>query len=281
MNKIVLFIDIRFPPSSECLKKVAAISTSFKQDVDLLIDVKAPHLERWYWPEFLEKNSIGDKTEEKAQAVISSIKQTLHKDRVNSVITRLDKTTLSSQISKLSGSLGNSLLLMEASLKETARAKFQELIAIHAPTLILTDKPWGRPVNLTVAIDPLHEHANETQVDNRLFDQAHTIKSKLKSDLSLLHSCYMPPMAVDYRKQVLQIHKDAVHEFAELNNIKANDINLVNGNPEETISSWVTSNHVDILAIGQFRRSNIKQYLLGSTSMTLIDKMLCDLLLVS
>tara|TARA_R110002072_G_scaffold172728_4_gene327039 strand:+ start:7854 stop:8699 length:846 start_codon:yes stop_codon:yes gene_type:complete len=281
MHKIMLFVDARFPPENECLNKAISIAKAFKLPIDLLLDVRKPHLERWYWPELLEMHALGDKTEDEANNVILSIQKTLSTSCVKSTVTRLDKPAFSGQISTLSETLANCLLLISSELKDKARAKFQEIVEVHAPTLVLTQQAWRSPLNLAVAIDPLHENAIDTQVDDRLFNQAATIKKKLETNFFLLHSCYIPPMAIDYHKQIIQIHKEAVNEFAETKCINTIDINIIKGNPEETIPSWVTDNQIDILAMGQFRRSKIKQYLIGSTAMTLIERMPCDLLLVS
>lgn len=274
----MLFIDTRNPPTPQCLSKTLLIANAFKLSIDLLIDSRNNHPERWYWPELLSDQDKKNRQNVESDA-ISSIEHAMKNMKIKYQKLVLTKSSYATQINKFIETETETLLILEKKLRDKHHPIFQEVQKIDTPILLMRNTEWQSPINLAVAIDPLHEDIEETLVNEHLVKLATRFNKITIPNWPLIHSIYIPPMAIEFKKQIKTIHTDTVMEFSSEHNIAKNRVVLISGNPEETIPEWVANNQTDILVIGLLKRSKNPFRWIGSTASALIEEIPCDLLL--
>jgi nucleotide-binding universal stress UspA family protein len=278
VKKVMFFIDTRNPPTQECLSKALLIANAFKLSIDLLIDSRNNHPERWYWPELLSDQDKKVRQDGESDAILT-IEKALKETKLKYQKIILTKSSYATQINKLLEPETETLLILEKKLRNKHHPIFQEIQKINAPILLTHDTQWHSPINLAVAIDPLHEDVEESLVNEHLVKLAAGLNKVTISSWPLIHSIYVPPMAIEFKAQIKTIHKETVMDFSSEHNIAKNRVVLISGNPEETIPQWAANNQTDILVIGLLKRSKKPFRWIGSTASALIENTSCDLLL--
>jgi hypothetical protein len=274
----MFFIDTRTPPTQESLSKTILIANTFKMPVDLLIDSQNNHPDRWYWPELLSNSDKKLRQDEALDAVLK-VEAALKTSKIKFQKINLTKSSYATQINNLLVSDTETLLILENKLRKKHHHIFQEIQDINTPILLMSNTPWQTPINLAVAISPFHDKTGENEVDQHLVELASKFKTVTAPNWPLIHSIYVPPMAVEFRKKIQEIHTDSVLDFAAEQNIRRNRVVIITGNPEDSLPQWVTHNQTNILIVGLLKRSKHPFRWVGSTASALIEKIPCDLIL--
>jgi nucleotide-binding universal stress UspA family protein len=76
------------------------------------------------------------------------------------------------------------------------------------------------------------------------------------------------------------MHHEGLNIFAEKNRLPDEQCVLLEGIPEDALSSYVNKHHVDIIVIGLVARNKLEQFWVGSTTSALLCDPPCDMLLI-
>jgi len=278
LKKLMFLLDERQAPSEAILLKAILLAQMHSTSLDILLDEQNRHQERWYWPETFSKHQQ-DQVNETASSVVLAVKDTLEKAKVRYKIIKLDRKSYVEQLELITAKSSDALLIIDSALKR--HPLFQKIATYGTTVLLASPKTWHKTIRFAVAVDPLHENAEETQIDQRLVKQAENWQQHIDGiRISYVHSCFVPPMVVDYRAKIWQIHKEALSDMASNLNIAEAKIEMVPGNPENSLLTYTSANNIDVLALGLRARSAATTGWIGSTTSEIIDHAPCDLLLV-
>lgn len=279
MAIFALFFDVRYPPSTTLVRKCASQAMSFGASLNILVDVSRTRAERWYWPDVLHGNSKAD-TSVIVDGALAEAKTILESYGVEYHIQKVDTSDYASGLNTHINPKKTHALVIPSKLLHSHHPIKRELTSIAAPILVVTEKEWHKPLRIGVGVDPLHLNARDLDFDRKLLRIVTRWASSSKGNFSLLHSCYIPPLAIGAKMKIHAIHKEEVLALARGSELSEDDIHLLTGFPEDTIPNWISKAGLDILVMGSFSRSHKKSKWLGSTCSALIDTMPCDLLLI-
>ena len=143
------------------------------------------------------------------------------------------------------------------------------------------------------AVDPLHERAKPSGLDDRIIDAAKQLCYPLNGELHVFHAFDVTPalaapmdsmaMPLPIREitEAMRVrHTDAVHELTDAHGIARNCIHVHEGSTRERVV-WLTDElHADVVVMGAVSRRGLTRVFLGNTAEEVIDKLPCDLLIV-
>jgi universal stress protein E len=166
------------------------------------------------------------------------------------------------------------------------------------PAALLLSKPtlWpGRP-QICAAIDPGHSHQAQMSLDQAVLEQAVMLARQLEGELHVLHA-YIPPAfvvpvsAVEDFRMLESSHQLVIAQcHARLRSLKAlasgygvpaGHVHVTIGPVCEVLSSLVRELKASIVVMGAVSRSALRPDVIGSTAEALLEKIACDVLVVS
>lgn len=148
------------------------------------------------------------------------------------------------------------------------------------PVLAIFDTPWKRPLTIAAAIDPSHAEEQDAGRDVRVVRSALAVAKGLEGRATLIHSCFVPGYLRDYKKKLVEIHRENLKEFVTDHNVGHIPHALLQGDPTAAIRKFVGDNQISILAMGSVARGILDRYVLGSTAEEILNAPPCDLLLL-
>ncbi|HEY5759677.1 MAG TPA: universal stress protein [Steroidobacter sp.] len=166
------------------------------------------------------------------------------------------------------------------------------------PAALLLSKPtlWpGRP-KICAAIDPGHSQQAQMSLDQAVLEQAVMLARQLEGELHVLHA-YIPPAFVvpvpaveDFRMLESSHQLVIAQSHARLRSLKAlasgygvpdGHVHVTIGPVCDVLSSLVRELKASILVMGAVSRSALRADVIGSTAEALLEKIACDVLVVS
>lgn len=160
------------------------------------------------------------------------------------------------------------------------------------PLLVVRDPNFNGYPKILAGVDPLHEHAEPSGLDDAVLDVAAGLAKLLESELTVVHA-YRPPEAFDLvsavevspgvlygTENIESVHKSAVLELVAAYGLKRSQAYLEAGAPDEVIIGQVRQQHAKLVVIGAIKRGWLEHTLLGSTAEKVAATIDCDLLLV-
>lgn len=278
MKKLMFLLDERHAPSEAIVLKAVLLAQMHNTSLDILLDEHNRHQERWYWPDTFSQPQQ-DEVSDTPSPIVLALLNELEAKNVRYKIIKLNRKSYLEQLKSITAKSSDALLIIDSALKR--HPLFQKVAMYDTTVLLASAKKWHRTIRFAVAVDPLHEQAEESQIDKRLVKHAENWKQHIDGiKTSYVHSCFVPPMVVDYRAKIWQIHKEALSDMASNLNIADVDIDMVPGNPEHSLLTYTSANNIDVLALGLHARSAATAGWIGSTTSGIIDHTPCDLLLV-
>lgn len=131
-----------------------------------------------------------------------------------------------------------------------------------------------------VAVDPFHAHDKPATLDERLVHAARVVSEQFRGRVSLVHACQVPDAARPVRMLVLARAKQAVQDLAVRHGVDPEACEVKAGKPEDIIPAIERRESADLLVMGAVSRSIDAHPVIGNTAERVIDRVLCDLLVI-
>lgn len=163
------------------------------------------------------------------------------------------------------------------------------------PALLWLAKPSAiaaKPIFIA-AVDPLHERAKPTELDDRIIAAAKQLCYPLNGELHVFHafdvtpalatpmdSMAMPLPIREITEAMRRRHTGAVHELTDAHGIARDCVHVREGRTRERIVEITAELHADVVVMGAASRRGLKRLFLGNTAEAVLDKLHCDLLIV-
>ncbi|HEU4602394.1 MAG TPA: universal stress protein [Steroidobacteraceae bacterium] len=162
----------------------------------------------------------------------------------------------------------------------------------HCPVW-LSKRNESQTSRVLAAVDPFHERAKPTGLDDRIVRRAIELAGSPRR-VQLVH-CYAPPQTImvsagveaywiplpeaDRKKLARQIRR-RLQRLADRYEIPAANIVLHEGEVELELPSLARSLKADLTVMGAISRSGVKKIFFGNTAEKVIDRMACDVVVV-
>jgi universal stress protein E len=143
------------------------------------------------------------------------------------------------------------------------------------------------------AVDPLHERAKPTELDERIIAAAKELCYPLNGELHVIHTFDVAPalaMPVESMGMPLPVreitdamrarHTAAVHELTDPHAIRRECVHVHEGGTREGIVALAEELRADVAVMGAVSRRGLKRLFLGNTAEEVLDRLHCDLLIV-
>jgi universal stress protein E len=163
------------------------------------------------------------------------------------------------------------------------------------PALLWLAKPPAIPSKprFIAAVDPLHERAKPTELDDRIITAAKQFCLPLNGELHVFHafdatpalatpmdSMAMPLPVREITDAMRARHTDAVHELTDAHGIRRECVHVHEGNTRELVVALTEKLRAGVVVMGAVSRRGLKRLFVGNTAEEVLDKLPCDLLIV-
>jgi len=163
------------------------------------------------------------------------------------------------------------------------------------PALLWLAKPRAISTKprFVAAVDPLHERAKPSQLDDRIIDAAKRFCYPLNGELHVLHafdatpalampmdSMAMPLPVPEIKDAMRARHTEAVYELTDAHAIPRECVHVNEGNTREIVVALADKLGADVVVMGAVSRRGVQRLFLGNTAEDVLDKLYCDLLIV-
>ncbi|MEW6982365.1 universal stress protein [Colwelliaceae bacterium 6471] len=147
---------------------------------------------------------------------------------------------------------------------------------------LLNQEQWHSHGKVVGAIDPCHEDDVDNESDTKVlkFMQAWQVYSK-DENWRLIHAINIPPLSIEYERQIEKIHKEQVYHFAKRLKCATEHLTFVMGTPEQALVTYARKNKVDMTVLGARAHTTFDKWLNGSTISALIEHQSIDLVLLN
>ncbi len=158
----------------------------------------------------------------------------------------------------------------------------QYISANKSTVFILGQQKWLVDGKAIGAIDPFHEDDSENISDAKVYNFMRKWATIAEQKVPfLLHVIHIPPLAIEYEKQIETLHKEQVYRFAKKIKCAKDLISFTRGTPEHAILSYTDDNKIDLIVLGCREHSLFDKWLNGSTISALITQHSTDMVLIN
>lgn len=160
-----------------------------------------------------------------------------------------------------------------------------------AVLLVKLPRPYHRPVVMT-AVDPFHEHAKPSKLDDVLLETSARITEAAHGSLRIVH-CVAPASMVTAGWMtgpvvIADAHTDATLKRARRalaaevarHPLPSHKLAVVEGVARDAIPLAAKSLQAQIVVMGALSRSGLQRVLIGNTAEAVLDALPCDVLIV-
>jgi nucleotide-binding universal stress UspA family protein len=278
-EQLIWFIDSRFYYQNTSLDKIVQLANTHKKNVKIIIDASTQLTGRGYW------HLLGDDTlsDELMVSLETKKAQMLKYFTMNAIKAEISIQQSSDYLVSLSAQISecnNALVVIEDNAVAKRHPIFQLLTDIKAPVLLLNKKAWKHPIKMLAAVDPLHEHARPGQIDDDIVLVTKNWAKNLDASWTIAHCYYVASVLTTYKNKVKEMHSEGFSVFAKKMRIANEQCVLLEGIPEDAVTSYIKKHHIDILTLGIVARNKLEQLWIGSTTTALLSELPCDLLLI-
>jgi len=163
------------------------------------------------------------------------------------------------------------------------------------PALLWLAKPppiKAKP-RFIAAVDPLHERAKPSELDDRIIGAAKQFCHPLNGELHVVHAfdatpalvapmeSMATPLAIRQITDAMRArHTEAVHQLTDAHGIRREDVHVDEGSTRELVITLTEKLQADVVVMGAVSRRGLKRLFLGNTAEDVLDKLPCDLLIV-
>jgi len=147
---------------------------------------------------------------------------------------------------------------------------------------ILNQEKWLSDGKAIGAIDPFHEDDNDNKSDVSVYHfMRKWCTAAEQSEPFLLHVIHIPPLAIEYEKQIEALHKEQVYRFAKKVKCAKESLTFTRGTPEQALVTYVDDNKVDLIVLGCREHTLFDKWLNGSTISALVTHQNIDMVLIN
>lgn len=279
-EQLIWFIDSRFFYKSTSLDKIVRLANIHHKQIKVIIDASAQLTGRGYWHLFDDKDTLSHEviTELNKKQVQLHKFFTMNAIKADVIVNQSTDymQILNSEVEKST----DCLVVIEDAIAAKRHPIFQEFKELQTPILLLSHKLWKNTLNILAAIDPLHENARPDALDENIVALTQNWASSLKASWGVAHCYYVASVLTQYKNKLLTMHQEGFNTFAKINHLPDEHCVLLEGIPEDALSSYVDKHHVDILVIGLVARNKLEQFWVGSTTSALLYDPPCDMLFI-
>jgi len=281
MNRLCVVVDALNGLSQTQKSKIKRLSGGFNA-LTFVINAYNPYFERSY---FYNEDEFKSARDDYAARLITLIDEICADfSEVESAVDILEnrKKDLATFLRPLITEVPNTwLLLTTAELINRHTVHLEVLRTFTCPVLMFTNRGWAKQLLITAAIDPVHQEDINLDTDRMIVSHAKTVSDLLSARLKIVHSRYVPRSLDEYRQEIRLFHNRAVEWFTQKEKLENINVESINGNPEDSLVSYVQSNGTDLLVMGSLSRDSENRWFVGSTSENILHKMPCDILFVN
>ena len=163
------------------------------------------------------------------------------------------------------------------------------------PALLWLAKPRAIAAKprFIAAVDPLHERAKPSELDDRIIAAAKQLCYPLNGQLHVAHAfdataalvapieSMATPLVISQVTDAMRArHTEAVHALTDPHGIQREDVHIDEGSTERVLVALSEKLHADVVVMGAVSRRGLKRLFLGNTAEDVLDKLPCDLLIV-
>ena len=278
MEKVIWSIDSNMRQDDASINKVIRIAQALGKHVDILIDKRNRTTERLYWKLLTRSREFDENLTTHQEKLIRHIQTMFDDGQVNfSIHESIDDNYLRSLNSLI---IKDSLLIVRVQAGLLRHPFFDLSKDFDCNILLLDEKPWPSTVKFAASVDPLHENDRPATLDHYIVKLSKSLKNKMKGEWQLVHCCTVSPLFLEHKRKIIEIHREALSDFARDTNTQKSDTSLIEGIPEKTLPNWVCKHDINILCVGYIARSSVVNYLVGSTTHELLKSPPCDMLMM-
>jgi len=157
------------------------------------------------------------------------------------------------------------------------------------PVLLVKHHQWPENGNILCAIDCKSIQDEEHhQLNQQILNAAKIMAEMINANIHIVNAYPSPPMnimlelpefdPINYEDGLKKFHQKTLNEYAQANNIAAQQTHLKQGLPEDVISEVANEIDAELVILGTVGRSGLSATLLGHTAEQVIDNLDCDLL---
>lgn len=152
-----------------------------------------------------------------------------------------------------------------------------------APLLLVKPRAIAERPRIFAAVDPLHEHAKPAELDERIYEFAHSLATVAHGELHVAHAYAIPvgiELPVDVTEEIAGQHREAMARFLEAHPVDDGNSHLLGGPVAECLCQSTTEHDADFVVMGAVSRRGFDRLFIGSTAERLLDRLHCDLVIV-
>ena len=162
----------------------------------------------------------------------------------------------------------------------------------HCPApvlLVKSAKPWANN-RILASIDATSHDEGHKLINENILDFAEHLADHFSTDLHLVNSYPMVALAFamvpevtapdDIQKYITEQHKVECEYYANKYSINDDHIHITEGDPDDVVEVMAKEIEADLVVIGTVAREGLSGVLLGNTAERIIDRVLCDVLVI-
>ena len=157
-----------------------------------------------------------------------------------------------------------------------------------APLLLVKPGAVADTLKVMAAVDPMHTHDKEAQLDNDILNKAIELVDATGGSLQVVHSYSNPPsvgvadaaLLTEATVAVEAQHREVFTQFVASYAIADDRTHLLEGPAHVVLPEITAKEDSDLIVMGAVSRSGFDRVFVGSTAERVLDRLPCDLLIV-
>ncbi|WP_426359090.1 universal stress protein [Pseudocolwellia sp. HL-MZ19] len=279
-EQLIWFIDSRFYYQNTSLDKIVQLANTHHKNIKIIIDASTQLTGRGYWHLLGDNDTLSNELMTSIEAKKAQMLKYLGMNAIKADISINQSADYLASLNTQVTQSNNAIVVIEDHAVAKRHPIFQLLTDINAPVLLLNKKAWKHPIKMLAAVDPLHEHARPRQIDDDIVLVTKNWAKNLEANWSVAHCYYVAPVLTSYKNKVRSMHAEGFSLFAKKLRLVDEQCFLLEGVPEDAMTSYINKHHIDILTMGIVARNKLEQLWIGSTTTALLNELPCDLLLI-
>lgn len=260
------------------LAKVTLLQNKYAANVVWYLHHHQSFFERSYF--YNELANLSDTLQASHQSKVKQVELKIKKHFPKADITLCNDKYWSQLVSSHAGKLDPIVIIRSKSGLTAADNQF--INQNKATIFILGQEKWLSEGKAIGAIDPFHEEDKENKSDFNVFHfMRKWCPATEQNESILIHIVHIPPLAIEYDKQIETLHKEKVYRFAKIVKCPKELITFMRGTPEHTLPVYVKEHKIDLMVLGVREHSLFDKWLNGSTISALVNEQNCDLVLIN
>lgn len=263
--------------SQALLDKIKRLSLSLSAEIKIFVIGHNKFADRHYINNF---NALWPDYKQQQVEAAKDLQKRLQADFPNIAIKTLIEKRWFKIIEQTVGKSDYVVLIRQGQDDEIFAAAKAFISQSECNILLLGDKTWPQNIQILGAVDPMHEDDPQALADKMVYRHINRLRKPLNAEQwYLVHSIYIPPLAITHKKEISQIHRQEVSRLAQKLHCPNDHIKYLEGKPEHALTAYMSKHPVSLLVVGSRKHSQWEKWLNGSTVEYLIEHSNADILL--